>query len=339
MKSFMKSSVYFLSALLIFILYTGCTPGKAQTRDNNYSGKNESEDYEAFDREGSGDEEIPAYDEKKTDNDKEDKYARNDKKRDDRSRRVKSQGDDDSEDSTDDSETKEVSGDDDNDSSDDSAVNEKFYQKGYASWYGREFHGKSTASGEKFDMNRLTAAHKTLPFGTIIEVKNLENGKTVRLKVNDRGPYRGNRIIDLSYGAAKEIGMVKKGQVKVGIKVIKMGDNSASSDDSDSSQDDLEAVSDDDSYESSSDRKNRKVKDEYADEDSDGLRLQAGAFYSRKNAEALKEKIESLTDRPVKIVKDGEFYKVRIEGFKNKKELERLRDALGSENISSFSVE
>ena len=102
-----------------------------------------------------------------------------------------------------------------NQSEDGETVPEKFYQKGMASWYGREFHGKSTASGERFDMNDLTAAHKTLPFGTIVEVKNLENGKSVKLKINDRGPYRGNRIIDLSFGGAKEIGMVKTGEVNV----------------------------------------------------------------------------------------------------------------------------
>ena len=65
-----------------------------------------------------------------------------------------------------------------------------FFQTGLASWYGREFNGKATASGERFDMNDSTAAHKTLPFGTIVEVTNLENGKSTRVKINDRGPYR-----------------------------------------------------------------------------------------------------------------------------------------------------
>jgi len=86
---------------------------------------------------------------------------------------------------------------------------------GIASWYGPDFNGKLTASGEVYDMNALTAAHKTLPLGTIVEVKNLENGRTVRLTVNDRGPFVRGRIIDLSYRGAKELGVIKKGTARV----------------------------------------------------------------------------------------------------------------------------
>jgi len=91
---------------------------------------------------------------------------------------------------------------------------------GKASWYGKEFHGKKTASGEIFDMYKLTAAHRTLPLGSRVRVKNLENGKTVVVRVNDRGPFKEGRIIDLSYQAAKKIGMLKKGMVEVRIDVI-----------------------------------------------------------------------------------------------------------------------
>jgi len=86
---------------------------------------------------------------------------------------------------------------------------------GIASWYGPDFNGKLTASGEVYDMNALTAAHKTLPLGTIVEVKNLDNGRTVRLTINDRGPFVRGRIIDLSYRGAKELGVVKKGTARV----------------------------------------------------------------------------------------------------------------------------
>jgi len=86
---------------------------------------------------------------------------------------------------------------------------------GIASWYGPDFNGKLTASGEVYDMNALTAAHKTLPLGTIVEVKNLDNGRTVRLTINDRGPFVRGRIIDLSYRGAKELGVVKKGTAHV----------------------------------------------------------------------------------------------------------------------------
>ncbi|MBI5343955.1 MAG: septal ring lytic transglycosylase RlpA family protein, partial [Deltaproteobacteria bacterium] len=81
-------------------------------------------------------------------------------------------------------------------------------EAGIASWYGKDFHGRPTASGEAYDMYAMTAAHKTLPLGTIVNVKNLENGRDVRVVVNDRGPFVRGRIIDLSYSAAKELDMV-----------------------------------------------------------------------------------------------------------------------------------
>jgi len=77
------------------------------------------------------------------------------------------------------------------------------YQIGNASWYGKQFHGRMTASGEDFDMFELTAAHRRLPLGTFVKVTNLRNGKWVVVRVNDRGPYVGNRIVDLSYSAAR----------------------------------------------------------------------------------------------------------------------------------------
>ena len=87
----------------------------------------------------------------------------------------------------------------------------KFKQNGTASWYGRQFHGRKTASGDTFDMNGLTAAHRTLPMNCYIKVTNKDNGKSVVVKVNDRGPFHGNRVVDLSYGAAKAIGITQKG--------------------------------------------------------------------------------------------------------------------------------
>ena len=93
-------------------------------------------------------------------------------------------------------------------------------QTGYASWYGGKFQGRKTANGEIFDTYKYTAAHKTLPFDTILKVKNLENGKTVVVRVNDRGPFVKNRILDLSYAAAEDIGMIKSGTAKVKIQVV-----------------------------------------------------------------------------------------------------------------------
>ncbi len=93
-------------------------------------------------------------------------------------------------------------------------------QTGIASWYGRDFHGRPTASGEIYNMYAMTAAHRTLPLGTILRVTNLENRKKVKVTVNDRGPFVKGRIIDLSYGAAKRLGMVEKGTARVRIEVI-----------------------------------------------------------------------------------------------------------------------
>lgn len=96
----------------------------------------------------------------------------------------------------------------------------KFKQTGLASWYGRKFHGRKTASGDIFDMNALTAAHRSLPLNCYVKVTNKTNGKSVVVKVNDRGPFHGNRVLDLSYGAAKQLGITNKGVGNVSIERV-----------------------------------------------------------------------------------------------------------------------
>ncbi|VVE00682.1 MULTISPECIES: septal ring lytic transglycosylase RlpA family protein [Pandoraea] len=93
-----------------------------------------------------------------------------------------------------------------------------FFQTGTASWYGKKFHGRRTATGETFDMNELTAAHPTLPLASFVLVRNVANNKAVVVKINDRGPYTRKRIIDLSYGAAKKLDFVNAGHAKVEIR-------------------------------------------------------------------------------------------------------------------------
>ena len=95
-----------------------------------------------------------------------------------------------------------------------------FTQTGYASYYADKFEGKATASGEIFSQKKLTAAHKTLSFGTKLKVTNLQNGKTVLVTVNDRGPFVEDRIIDLSKAAAEQLGMLGNGVIKVRIETI-----------------------------------------------------------------------------------------------------------------------
>jgi rare lipoprotein A len=91
---------------------------------------------------------------------------------------------------------------------------------GTASWYGPRFHGKKTANGEVFNQNKLTAAHRTLPLGTTVEVTNVTNGKSVKVKINDRGPYVNGRVIDLSRAAAVRLGMKDAGVAKIQIEVL-----------------------------------------------------------------------------------------------------------------------
>ncbi|MEP6645215.1 MAG: septal ring lytic transglycosylase RlpA family protein [Acidobacteriaceae bacterium] len=96
----------------------------------------------------------------------------------------------------------------------------KPYQAGTASWYGAYFQGRETANGENYDMYDMTAAHRTLPLGTFVRVTNLENRRAVVVRINDRGPYVGDRIIDLSYNAARSLDFKDKGLQKVRIDVV-----------------------------------------------------------------------------------------------------------------------
>lgn len=97
-----------------------------------------------------------------------------------------------------------------------------YVQRGEASWYGPGFHGRKTASGERFNQHRLTAAHRKLPLGTTAKVTNLDNGRTVEVEINDRGPYVGGRIIDLSKAAAERLGMKQIGTTLVRLEVTQL---------------------------------------------------------------------------------------------------------------------
>ena len=91
---------------------------------------------------------------------------------------------------------------------------------GVASYYGRRFHGRRTASGERFDMHAMTAAHRTLPFGTLVEVTNPRNGRSVTVRINDRGPFHGGRVIDVSRAAATELGLIQRGHGTVELALV-----------------------------------------------------------------------------------------------------------------------
>lgn len=96
----------------------------------------------------------------------------------------------------------------------------RYSETGLASWYGKPYHGRPTASGERFNRHDLTAAHRTLPFGTVVEVKHLGNGKTVKVTINDRGPFVKGRILDLSEAAAKRLNMLNEGVARVRVTAL-----------------------------------------------------------------------------------------------------------------------
>lgn len=185
-----------------------------------------------------------------------------------------------------------------------------FRQTGRASWYGRKFHGRATASGEIYDMHQLTAAHKTLPLGSRVRVTNRANGKHVNLRVNDRGPFHDGRIIDLSYAAAEQLGMALDGTARVRVAIL----------------------------ESSSDRSTSSRQKSSA---SAGNMLQTGAFASRDRAVQQRDKLRRLGIDSVHIERgDGRrrLYRVRIGPLHGTNTRQRVRQKLRSGGMASVSV-
>jgi len=213
-------------------------------------------------------------------------------------------------------------------------ITDRYYQKGMASWYGRSFHGRETASGEKFNMYKYTAAHKTIPFGSIVEITNLKNGKKIRVKINDRGPYKGKRILDMSYGAARELNLLGSGTEMVGIKIIKRGGiiakNNRIVDDSTKNNHSITPVV-------SNLEKDDKII--YKSDMSAGYTLQAGAFYSKINAMNFQRKLQSLVNGKVVIVKENEMFKVRIKGMVSKVSTKKIKEKLLYNDIKTFVVQ
>ena len=164
-----------------------------------------------------------------------------------------------------------------------------FKQRGLASWYGRDFHGRKTANGEIYDMHAMTAAHKTLPLGTRIRVKNLKNNRTILVRVNDRGPFVRGRIVDLSYTGAKKLDMLDSGTAPVEIVALGSWKDKART-----SAHHVPA------------RKNYQT---------GNFTLQVGAFRERANAEKLhKELDKKYKNAHISDFDDGKerFYRVRV---------------------------
>lgn len=174
---------------------------------------------------------------------------------------------------------------------------EGYHEKGTASWYGSKFHGRRTSSGEPYDMHLATAAHKTLPLPTYAEVTNLDNGKKVIVKINDRGPFKHNRLIDLSYGAALRLGMTGTGTAHVDVRVIDVNHASPAL-----------------TYTSSNVLSTQEP----------GTWLQAGAYGKREGAERLARRLEKANLNPVSIHGAGNLYRVWLGPYSSTSEIETV---------------
>ncbi len=169
-----------------------------------------------------------------------------------------------------------------------------YHERGIASWYGTKFHGKRTSSGERYDMYAMTAAHKTLPLPSYVRVTNLDNGRSVVVRVNDRGPFHENRLIDLSYSAAKRLGMIGHGTALV----------------------DVQAVSPGEQYQPVSTSSMHAITSHSAK-----VYLQVGAFSTLYSARQLKQKIQRQIGQAIIIMPlrkpEQTLYRVRIGPLKN----------------------
>jgi rare lipoprotein A len=178
----------------------------------------------------------------------------------------------------------------------------KRVEVGLASWYGGKFHGRSTASGEVYDMYQLTAAHKTLPLGTPVIVTHVNNGKSVEVTVNDRGPFVRGRIIDLSYAAAQALEMVEEGVAKVRVEVLDTGPLSTPSQEG-------------------------------------PFTIQVGSFTNRSNAIRLMKDLQrAYKDVYITELKTPEntYYRVRLGKFKTREEAFRTATHLAQDGYNAY---
>ena len=218
-----------------------------------------------------------------------------------------------------------------------------FVQHGKASWYGKKFHGRSTSSGEPYDMYKMTAAHKTLPLPTYVRVTNLQNQRSVILKVNDRGPFVRGRAIDLSYVAARKLGIVGSGTANVEIRTLTPGQSNHSEVVMSTVEDmqPLEALAVTESQPVNTTGKPAAntilTKPPVSDA---GIFLQVGAFSQMDNAERLRLRMEDMQGHPVSTTISstarGELYKVRIGPFDSDTALKNTQNLLRGKGHHQF---
>lgn len=192
-----------------------------------------------------------------------------------------------------------------------------YKERGVASWYGQKFHGRKTSNGETYDMYGMTAAHKTLPIPSYVRVTNVANDRQVIVRVNDRGPFHGNRIIDLSYAAAQRLGFAGQGTAEVEVEIIVPGDQPPAP---------LRAEADQPQKES---------------EPAQRTFLQVGAFGSLDAARSQQARISGLTDFPVEVHSPDEqplLHRVRIGPLSSNEDVAQLREQLRKNAIEQTHI-
>jgi len=186
-------------------------------------------------------------------------------------------------------------------------------ERGIASWYGNKFHGRRTSSGETYDMYGMTAAHKTLPLPTYAQVTNLENGRRIIVKINDRGPFHNNRIIDLSYTAASKLDILRKGTGMVEVVALNPGQPAPST-----------------------------PRQMQASGKKPGLYLQIGAFSNRFNADRLASRLANSLDRSIRVKptysNGNKIFQVQVGPLLNVDQADSLSEKLAQLGISGLHV-
>ena len=179
---------------------------------------------------------------------------------------------------------------------------EGFIQTGIASWYGSDFHGKETSNGDTYDMHAMTAAHKTLPFGVYVKVSNRDNGHETVVRINDRGPFVAGRIIDLSFSAAKDLGIVANGTAQVKIVALGYIDESV---------------------------KDKLIYRAPASYDKGSFGIQVGSFVNQDNALRMADVVKKrygVSSIRESVVNGVRYFRVRAGNYSSLKEAEHIRE-------------
>ena len=193
-----------------------------------------------------------------------------------------------------------------------------YVERGIASWYGTAFHGKKTSNGETYSMYKMTAAHKSLPIPTYVEVTNLKSGKSIIVRVNDRGPFHQNRIIDLSYVAAKKLGIAGRGTGFVEVRAINPR-----------------------SWKKDQSVKRSPKKSQKTNSDVDSLYIQAGAFASQHNATQLQKQLRTLfPNKSIQLAQNArdQLFRVRIGPISSVREADRIAQTISDNGHPTAKV-